>query len=173
MDELTIGEVARRTGVRTSALRYYEDAGVIPPPRRLNGRRRYDPEVVRLVGVLRFAQQAGFTLEEVRTLFHGFGSEVPLGERWEALAREKLRELDALVERAAQMRRAIEAGLACGCVRLEDCMVAAGVEPPAMESPGARGGSRAATPRPYRGGIEPSIPGGTASASAPAGLRLR
>jgi MerR family redox-sensitive transcriptional activator SoxR len=124
-DGLTIGEVARRTGIRTSALRYYEDAGVIPRPRRVNGRRRYDLEVVRLVGVLRFAQQAGFTLEEVRTLFHGFGAEVPLGERWEALARSKLRELDALVARAARMRRAIEAGLACGCVRIEDCVVAA------------------------------------------------
>ena len=123
MDELSIGEVARRTGVRASALRYYEDAGVIPPPRRVGGRRRYDPEVVRMVGVLRFAQQAGFTLEEIRTLFRGFGTDVPLGERWEALARAKMRELDELVARAERMRRALEAGLACGCVRIEDCVV--------------------------------------------------
>lgn len=121
MEELSIGEVARRTGVPASALRYYEDAGLLPAPRRVSGRRRYDPEVVRRVQVLRFAQQAGFTLAEIRTLFHGFGAETPLGERWAALAAAKLVELDALVARAARMRRAIEAGLACGCARMEDC----------------------------------------------------
>lgn len=76
-----------------------------------------------MIDVLRFAQRAGFTLEEIRTLFHGFGQETPLSRRWEALAQAKLRELDALVERAARMRRAIEAGLTCGCVRIEDCML--------------------------------------------------
>lgn len=126
MDELTIGEVARRTGLRTSALRYYEEIGILPPPRRVNGRRRYDPEVVARVEVLRFAQQAGFTLEEIRVLFHGFGAEVPLGTRWRSLAETKLRELDELVARAERMRQAIVAGLACGCVRIEDCMAATG-----------------------------------------------
>ena len=121
MDELTIGEVARRTGVAASALRYYEDAGLLPPPRRVGGRRRYDPEVLRRVEVLRCAQQAGFTLAEIRTLFHGFGADTPLGERWNALAHAKLRELDALIARAEQMKRAILTGMECGCVRLEDC----------------------------------------------------
>src|SRR5687768_3432072 len=124
MDELTIGEVARRTGVAASALRYYEDAGLLPPPRRVGGRRRYDPEVLRRVEVLRCAQQAGFTLAEIRTLFHGFGADTPLGERWNALAHAKLRELDALIARAEQMKRAILAGMECGCVRLEDCVLA-------------------------------------------------
>lgn len=96
MEALTIGEVARRTGVRTSALRYYEEAGVVPAPQRVNGRRAYEPETVRIVEVLRFAQQAGFTLNEIRTLFHGFRAETPLGERWAALARSKLEELDGL-----------------------------------------------------------------------------
>ncbi|HEX2188717.1 MAG TPA: MerR family transcriptional regulator [Longimicrobiaceae bacterium] len=123
MEQLSIGEVARRTGLRTSAIRYYEDAGVLPPPPRVNGRRRYGPEAVRTIGVLRFAQQAGFTLDEVRTLFHGFGAETPLHERWEALAQAKLRDLDALIARAHGMRRAIEAGLGCGCVRVEDCVL--------------------------------------------------
>jgi MerR family redox-sensitive transcriptional activator SoxR len=121
--ELTIGEVARRTGLRTSALRFYEEAGVLPPPERVNGRRRYGADAVRRVEVLRFAQRAGFTLAEIRTLFHGSGAETTLGERWAALAGAKLAELDALVARAARMRSAVEAGLACGCVRMEDCTV--------------------------------------------------
>ena len=69
---------------------------ILPPPRRVNGRRRYDPVVLRMLEVLRFAQKAGFTLDEIRTLFHGFGAETPMGERWRALAQDKLRELDDL-----------------------------------------------------------------------------
>jgi MerR family redox-sensitive transcriptional activator SoxR len=129
MEELSIGKVARRTGVAASALRYYEDAGLLPPPRRVGGQRRYGPEVLRRVEVLRCAQQAGFTLAEIRTLFHGFGAGTPLGERWNTLAHAKLRELDALIARAGQMKRAILAGMACGCVRLEDCVLASA--PPA------------------------------------------
>lgn len=135
MDGMTIGEVARRAGVKTSALRYYEEVGILPPPRRVNGRRRYDPVAVRMLDVLRFAQRAGFTLEEIRTLFHGFGAETPLSERWEALARAKLRELDELIERAARMRRAIETGLGCGCVRLEDCVVGVPCDPAEAAGP--------------------------------------
>lgn len=123
MEEMTIGEVARRTGLRTSAIRYYEAAGVLPPARRVNGRRRYSPVTLRMLEVLLFAQRAGFTLDEIRTLFHGFGAETPMPDRWAALAGAKLRELDELIERATRMRRAIEAGLGCGCVRLEDCVV--------------------------------------------------
>ena len=123
MAEMTIGEVARRSGVTPSALRYYEEAGILPAPRRVNGRRRYEPLVLRMLDVLRFAQAAGFTLEEIRTLFHGFGADTPLNERWDALAKAKVAELDALIERAARMKRAILAGLGCGCVRVEDCVV--------------------------------------------------
>lgn len=130
MEELSIGEVARRTGVAASALRYYEDAGLLPAPRRVGGRRRYDPQVLRRVEVLRCAQQAGFTLAEIRTLFHGFGADTPLGERWIALAHAKLRELDALIARAAHMKQAILAGMECGCVRLEDCILSPAPPPP-------------------------------------------
>lgn len=119
--DLSIGEVARRTGVRPSALRYYEEAGVLPKPARVSGRRRYDVGVVRRVDLLRFAQQAGFTLEEIKTLFHGFGAETPLSARWRSLARRKLRELDDLAARVARMRGALELSLECGCVRVEDC----------------------------------------------------
>jgi len=125
MEEISIGEVARRTGVAASALRYYEDAGLLPAPRRVSGRRRYDADVLRRVEVLRCAQQAGFTLAEIRTLFHGFGADTPLGERWNALAHAKLRELDALIARAARMKQAILAGMECGCVRLDDCVLVA------------------------------------------------
>lgn len=121
MTPLSIGDVARRTGIRPSALRYYEEAGILPAPARLSGRRCYDSDVIRRIEVLRFAQQAGFTLQEIKTLLHGFGAETPLSARWQALARAKLEELDVLAKRIRRMRRALEFGLKCGCVRVEDC----------------------------------------------------
>lgn len=121
MKTLSIGQVAKRTGVAASALRYYEDAGILPAPPRVGGRRLYDSDVLRRVDVLRFAQQAGFTLEEIRTQFHGFGADTPLSARWQSLARAKLAELDVLAKRIRKMKRALELGLKCGCVRVEDC----------------------------------------------------
>jgi MerR family redox-sensitive transcriptional activator SoxR len=121
MEELTIGEVARRAGMRTSALRYYESIGLLPAPRRVNGRRRYDASVIELLGVIHLAQQAGFTMAEIQTLFHGFGFETPPVERWRPLAERKLGEVQALIARAQHMQRILEDLLRCGCLRLEEC----------------------------------------------------
>lgn len=118
---MTIGELSRTTGVPASAIRYYEDAGVLPKPGRLNGRRRYDSGAIARVNVLRFAQQAGFTLQDIRDLFGAFTSGPTMGARWRTLAVKKLQELDVLTQRIGGMRRAIELGMKCGCVRIEDC----------------------------------------------------
>lgn len=141
MKALSIGEVARRTGVRPSALRYYEDAGILPRPARVSGRRHYDADMIRRIDVLRFAQQAGFTLGEIKTLFHGFGSETPLSARWQKLARAKLTELDTLARRIRRMRRALELGLQCGCMRIEDCSLSPSdvTDEPRAREPGKAG----------------------------------
>lgn len=131
MRALSIGEVARRTGVRTSALRYYEAAGLLPAPGRAGGRRWYDATAIRRIDVLRFAQQAGFTLQEIKVLFHGFSTDTPLSARWQALARRKLTELELLAARVRQMRRALQLALKCGCIRVEDCSLSpASILPP-------------------------------------------
>ncbi|HEY0602160.1 MAG TPA: MerR family transcriptional regulator [Herpetosiphonaceae bacterium] len=121
MEDLTIGEVARRVGIRTSALRYYESVGLLPAPRRVSGRRRYDAGIVQLVRVVQLAQAAGFTIAEIQTLLHGFAPDTPPAARWQRLAHYKLRELDTAIERIQTMRRILETGLSCGCLRLEDC----------------------------------------------------
>lgn len=125
MRSLSIGELAKRSGVNATALRFYEQAGILPPPARASGRRRYDEEAIRRLEVLRFAQQAGFTLTEIKTLFHGFGSQTPLSARWQKMARAKLVELDELAKRIRRMKRALELGLRCGCLRVEDCTLSA------------------------------------------------
>ncbi|HEY0738700.1 MAG TPA: MerR family transcriptional regulator [Herpetosiphonaceae bacterium] len=121
MEELTIGEVARRAGIRTSALRYYESVGLLPAPRRVSGRRRYEAGIVQRVRVVQLAQAAGFTIAEIQTLLHGFAPDTPPAARWQRLAHDKLRELDAAIERIQTMKRILEMGLSCGCLRLEDC----------------------------------------------------
>lgn len=124
---MTIGEVAQEAGIRPSALRYYESVGVLPKPERRNGRRRYDGEVLREVldrlAVVSIAQQAGFTVAEIRMLLHGFSADAPPSERWRILAREKLTEVEALIERAQGMKRVLERGLGCECLRIEDCVL--------------------------------------------------
>lgn len=126
---LSIGEVARRAGVRTSTLRYYETAGLIPPPHRAGGRRQYEPGVLHRLAVIRVAQQAGFTIAELRILLHGFGDAVRPPERWRRLAERKLVEVDALIQRARGMRHLLRRGLACGCMRWEDCEIISGAAP--------------------------------------------
>lgn len=123
MSGMSIGETARKAGVRTSALRFYERAGILPKVGRVNGRRRYDEKTVRMIEVLSFAQRAGFSLAEIKRLFSELEPGTQLGKHWRELAQTKLRELDRLVAHAAQMRSAIELGLTCGCVQLEDCVI--------------------------------------------------
>ncbi len=122
-EELTIGEVARRAGLRTSALRYYESVGLLPKPARVHGQRRYDSTVIQHLAVLHLAQEAGFTVAEIGELFNGFTADTPPAVRWEALARRKLGEVEVLIQRAQRMKQVLELGLRCGCLRLEDCVI--------------------------------------------------
>jgi MerR family transcriptional regulator, redox-sensitive transcriptional activator SoxR len=121
MSQLRIGDLARGAGLRASALRYYEHAGLLPAARRVGGHRRYDRGALRTLAVIRLAQEAGFTVAEIRTLLHGFALGAPPSARWRALAHRKRREIDALMARARQMRRVLDRLLRCKCPTLEDC----------------------------------------------------
>jgi len=70
MKELTISEVAKRAGIRASAIRYYESVQLLPPPQRSAGRRRYTPEVLRRLSFIQVAQAAGLTIAEIQTLIN-------------------------------------------------------------------------------------------------------
>ena len=121
--DMTIGAVARRAGVATSALRFYESIGLVPSPARVNGRRRYDASTLQRLAVIERAQQAGFTLAEIRELFFGFAAGTPPAARWEALAQRKLADLDAQLTRIRAMQGLLHEGLRCGCLTMEQCTV--------------------------------------------------
>jgi len=114
---LPIGEVARRAGLRPSALRFYEEAGLLRPAARVSGRRRYEPSILSRLAVIRLLRDGGFTIQEMRRLFAG-GTE---RHRWRPLAELKLREIDARIAEAQETRELIEHALACDCETLEGC----------------------------------------------------
>lgn len=122
--DLTITDIARRAGIRPSAVRYYESIGLLPIPSRVNGRRRYDAGVLQQLAIIATAQQMGFTIAEILTLLHGFSAETPAWARWQTLAKEKLPEVDALIRKGEGMKRLLEASLACDCLTLDACVAA-------------------------------------------------
>ena len=128
--ELRIGEVAERAGVSISAIRFYEREGLLPRPERVSGQRRFATETVQRLGIIEVAKEAGFSLEEIRTLLTSTDEGAPAHEQLQALAARKLPEVEALIERAEAMRAWLTAASGCGCESLEDCgLFIQGVEP--------------------------------------------
>jgi MerR family transcriptional regulator, redox-sensitive transcriptional activator SoxR len=121
--ELSIGDVARRADIQPSAIRYYEHIGILPPARRVSGQRRYDTDVLYLLRAVSIAKQAGFTMSEIRQLFESEHRLEAPSAVWERFARQKLDEVDALIERAHAMKALLEEGLRCGCLGLDECRV--------------------------------------------------
>ena len=118
-DQLRIGEVAHQAGVRTSLIRYYERIGILPAPERVSGQRRYDPSVLRRLAVIDVAQRAGLSLAEISKLVNA-GNE-PMSDRLRELARLKLPEIEALIDRAQRVREWLEAATGCDCPTIDDC----------------------------------------------------
>jgi DNA-binding transcriptional MerR regulator len=150
MDEfLTIGELARCTGTTTSALRYYDELGLVRPSRRVSGHRRYAADAVAAVGVVRFLQEVGFTLAETKLI----ASRKRSPDAWRALAVRKSEELRHRIAREEAARQAIEHSLVCPKEDIFDCpnfwaavnRVLAGIE-----LADAHGGLHAPAERPSR-----------------------
>lgn len=123
MEEMTIGEVARAANIKTSTLRYYESIGLLPPPSRKNGQRRYDSEVGKRLSVIHMAKEAGFTLREIKTLMSGFSDDTPPSVKWKTLATKKLIEIEAMIARANAMKMVLREGMECDCLNLDECAV--------------------------------------------------
>lgn len=119
MQRLTIGEVARRSGVKASTVRYYETLGVLPEPERVSGQRRYTVDVLRRLAIIDVAQRAGCSLEEIRDLLSA--ADEPASRRLRALAEHKLPQIEALIERAQAVHRWLEVASACECDTLDVC----------------------------------------------------
>lgn len=122
--ELTIGTAAAWAGVATSALRYWEDRGLIRPARR-GGRRVYDDAALDRLSLVLLAQRAGFALQEIRQLLNGFPPRASAGERWRALVDRKQAEVEAKLEELRRMLDVLALLARCECPDLDACGAAA------------------------------------------------
>jgi MerR family redox-sensitive transcriptional activator SoxR len=119
---LSISEVARQVGLKPSAIRYYEQIGILLPAQRMSGQRRYDTTVLHRLAVIQRARQTGFTLDEIRELFFGFREAAPASQRWQKLSRRKLAELEALTAQIKTMQRLLQRMMdCCRCDTLDQC----------------------------------------------------
>jgi MerR family redox-sensitive transcriptional activator SoxR len=119
---LSIGEVADRSGVAPSALRFYEERGLIRSERAPSGQRRYAPDVLRRVAFVRVAQRVGLSLEEIAAAL----GELPEGRTptrrdWERLSRRWRPRLDAQIETLTRLRNQLSDCIGCGCLSLKSC----------------------------------------------------
>ncbi len=135
---LTIGELSARSGVATSALRYYEQQGLIGSERTIGNQRRYHRATLRRVGFVRSAQRVGLTLEEIAealgTLPEG---RTPTKADWSRLSRTWRPRIDAQIERLQRLRDKLDGCIGCGCLSLRTCALSNPDDEVAGRGPGA------------------------------------
>ncbi|MBA2522507.1 MAG: MerR family transcriptional regulator [Solirubrobacterales bacterium] len=117
--------MAGAAGINASAIRYYERVGVLPPPERASGQRRYGPEVIGRLRTVQAGQQAGFSLGEIVKLMRG-ADDGRAAEELRELAECKLPDIEALIERAETMKHWLELAAECRCGSLDVCELFAG-----------------------------------------------
>jgi len=135
--ELTIGDLARRSGVATSALRFYESRGLIHAERNLSGHRRYLRSVLRRVAFIVFAQRVGLTLDEVGAELAKLPeNRVPQSEHWARLSRGWTTRIDARIAELERLKAGLTGCISCGCLSLEKCRLANPYDRAARQGPG-------------------------------------
>jgi MerR family transcriptional regulator, redox-sensitive transcriptional activator SoxR len=136
---LTIGELARRTGVATSALRFYEERGLIHGERNASGHRRYPRATTRRVAFILYAQRLGFSLDEIRAELDKLPRDrVPTGEDWDRLNRTWRARIDARIRELERLRDGLTACIGCGCLSLTHCAIFNPDDRAGREGPGPR-----------------------------------
>jgi MerR family redox-sensitive transcriptional activator SoxR len=146
-DLLAIGEVARRAGVASSALRYYESEGLLSSVRTAGGQRRYPRHVLRRIAFVRAAQQMGLTLDEVRAALATLPEErTPTRADWARLSQRWVTRLDEQIAALTALRDGLTSCIGCGCLSLTSC---------ALSNPGDAVGARG----PGAGFLPPALRG--------------
>jgi len=119
---LTIGEVASRTGLAVSAIRYYEEQGLVAPERNSGGQRRYLRSDIRRLSFVLIAQQFGFSIGEIRRELEKLPkSRTPTKRDWERIGRVFGKVLDRKIDALRQLRAKLDGCIGCGCLSLQAC----------------------------------------------------
>ncbi len=138
-DALTIGQLARRTGLAVSAIRYYETQGLIRPARNAGGQRRFLRSDIRRLSFVKIAQQFGFTLPKISALMASLPEErTPTKRDWEKISRQFRTTLDAQIQTLKQLRDNLDGCIGCGCLSLKKCRLYNADDRAARLGPGPR-----------------------------------
>ena len=138
-DLLTIGEVSRRSGVAASALRFYEERGLIASERAGSGHRRYPRPVLRRIAFVVFAQRIGLTLDEIGAELAKLPAQrTPTGRDWARLSSAWTSRIDERIAELERLKAGLTECIGCGCLSLDRCRLA---------NPGDRAGGLGPGPR--------------------------
>ena len=138
-DLLTIGQVSRRSGVAASALRFYEERGLIASERAGSGHRRYERPVLRRIAFIVFAQRIGLTLDEIGAELAKLPPQrVPAGRDWARLSRTWTSRIDQRIAELERLRSGLTECIGCGCLSLGRCRLANPADRVARFGPGPR-----------------------------------
>ena len=137
--EISIGALARRTGLAHSAIRYYEDEGLVHPERTAAGQRRFLRSDIRRLSFVMIAQKLGFPLARIRSLLHRLPDRrTPTARDWQAISTELRAELDDRIAQLTALRDKLDGCIGCGCLSLNKC---------ALYNPEDRASSKGSGPR--------------------------
>ena len=137
---LTINQISRRSGVAASALRYYEERGLITSERAGSGHRRFPRHVLRRLAFITFAQKLGMKLDEIRSELDRLPSDhVPTGDDWAALSEKWTDRVDAQIAQLQRLRAGLTDCIGCGCLSLKSCKVLNPSDALGRKGPGPRG----------------------------------
>lgn len=121
-DRLSIGQLAQRTGLAVSAIRFYESKGLVNPIRNQGGQRRFLRSDIRRLSFVLIAQQLGLSLEAIQQTLAGFpDGRTPTAEDWSNISREFRAELDAKIAALSLIRERLDGCIGCGCLSLKQC----------------------------------------------------
>ena len=122
MNLISIGELAKRTGTRVSAVRFYADKGLIPFVRAASGHRFFARDVIRRVSFILVAQSMGYTLNRVAELFEGLpNSRTPTKRDWQMLSKKFVLDLDERIAQLETLKSKLDGCIGCGCLSLKNC----------------------------------------------------
>lgn len=121
-DQLSIGDLAERTGLSVSAIRYYEAEGLVASSRNKGGQRRFLRSAIRRLSFVLIAQQFGFTIEQIRQQLTKLPQErTPTKRDWAKISRHFRHELEAKIATLTQLRDQLDGCIGCGCLSLQKC----------------------------------------------------
>jgi len=120
----TVGKVAKRCGVKVSTLHFYEQKGLITSWRNAGNQRRYKPDVLRRISVIKAAQKMGVTLESIKTAFSTLPNKrTPTTKDWELLSSVWQKELNQRIAQMEKLRDLLSGCIGCGCLSMNNCPI--------------------------------------------------